>query len=173
MGYETTAGRAALALGVGAIAGATITFSGGMIFVIVVAVLTGKSVPWDQFFVGLDILIIAAILVVYLIGLFVIAAPIWWLLHRHGLRSPRHAFALGAIAAFCVRFAMDAIPALMFAPIGGYQAGDSGGDTIVNGKTTLHGWIEIFQASVIAAAVAAIVALVIWRIAYRPARQKG
>lgn len=168
--YETTLGRASLALGIGAVLGTSITFLGQIMFVIVVKMVTHESVPWNQFFDSLSLLIIIAIFGVYMIGLFIIAAPIWWFLHGRGLRSARHALMFGAIAAFCVRLAMDIIPSLLF-PIDGYSAGDSGGSTVINGRPTLHGWIETFQTAVITAGIAAIVALVIWRIAYRQVRQ--
>ncbi|HWT96291.1 MAG TPA: hypothetical protein VN229_01710 [Terriglobales bacterium] len=169
--YETTTARAALALAVGAVVGTAMTFAGMVLIAAIGEWFTQEPIPWGQFFNRFSLIVIILIFGIYAIGLIAIAAPIWAFLHQRGRRQTRHALALGALAAFCVRFAMDAIPAVMFAPIGGYSAADSGGDTIIDGATTLHGWIEIFQAAVFAAAIGAIVGLVIWCVAYRGVRQ--
>jgi hypothetical protein len=90
------------------------------------------------------------------VGLFALAAPAWWLLHRINVRSLPAALLLGAIGAFLGHLGLEAtgLRALNYAI---HQA--FSGDPMMPENR--------YQAAVALSVVGVIVAAVIWRKAYR------
>ena len=171
--YQTTLPRAAFALLIGVIVGPAITIAGNVIFTVIGLVLNHESVPWADFVAYPAVVIfVLGIFSVYAAGLLFVGAPGWWLLHRLGHRGRLQAVGFGMLAAFFVRLTMDTIPTLCLLNSKN-SAGDSGGDTMINGELTLHGWIELFSNATITSLVAAAVALIIWQLAYRPASRSS
>lgn len=107
--------------------------------------------------------------VVWLAGLAVCGTPCWYVLHKRGLRSWYTAALLGVTLTFLVSFAIQTdLFQLLPAPINSnYSASDNGGPLIVNNRLTPHGWWETAYGSLINGVAGMVVALVIWRIAYR------
>ena len=104
---------------------------------------------------------------VWAAGLILLASVPWALLHYYGLRGWPIAIVLGVVLTFVVVFGF------LTNGFGAYSAqydvsiADSGGPTWVRGRLTPHGWFEAFQFAAICSAVGAVVALAVWRVAYR------
>lgn len=142
---STNPRRATLAVAAGAAVGAL----GVAIVILLPAALAGRiTASSDLLFL---ILIFAIALVGWALGLFLIGLPLWWLCHRNGWRSRRAAALFGAGTTFVVVLLLQASDG-MFAP------------TESNGGNPMF----VARAGVMAL-LGAIVALVIWRTAYRPA----
>ena len=110
-----------------------------------------------------------AAFVVWAIGLTIFALPLWWLFHRIQLRHWLIAAAIGAAMTLFVGFAIETRFFELIPPPskGTYYAGDSGGLTIINHRRTPHGWWVAFRDALMLDFGGSLVALVIWRIAYR------
>jgi hypothetical protein len=108
-------------------------------------------------------------LVVWTLGLILLAVLPWRFLHSAGYRSWLSAAVLGASLTFIVEFALETrVFQLLPVPSEGtYNAGDAGGPTIIDYRLTPHGWLAAFHSSLIFALGGALVALTIWRVAYR------
>ena len=101
-------------------------------------------------------------LVVWALGLAVIGAPLWGLAERAGLRGPHHAIALG----FGTTFLAAAL--LLLVMDGGVVTLRDGGRTLVDqGMRTPWGLWVLVRDSGLFALLGGLVALVVWRIAYR------
>lgn len=103
---------------------------------------------------------------VWLLGLIIIASPIWYMLHTRNKRSIIYALLLGF---FCPFLFWLFISTGYFTGMssGSFSAGDSGGLTWQNGRITLHGLKSALMSSFWLGAQGLVVAAVIWRIAYR------
>ena len=162
--YITTRRRAAAAVSVGALVGAVATNSPTFVVTLLyIDRMQSQHIPILFFMLFMAF-------IVWVVGLALIGVPIWWLLHRKGLRSWWIAVLFGAIAASIVDFALNLALTL---PIEHSSFGDSGGDTIIDGELTAYGWWGLVRGAVLIGIGGAIVALVIWRIAYRPAPQNA
>lgn len=108
-------------------------------------------------------------LVVWASGLVIFGLPLWWLLHRFGLRNWLVPAAVGGAVTFLVNFAAATRLFELLPPPSNssYSAGDAGGPTIIDNRLTPHGWWTTFEGSLVIGAGGILVALVIWRIAYR------
>ncbi len=102
---------------------------------------------------------------VFAIGLFAVGAPAWWALHRARVRSRVAAVTLGFVATFLVSLILSSAPLNFGDSTSSF--GDSGGETISNGRLTTYGWMSAIYGSSQTAVIGAIVALVVWWIAYR------
>lgn len=107
--------------------------------------------------------------IVWAVGLIVFGLPLWWLLHRLGLRKWLVAAVVGATMTFLVDFGIETRAFELIPPPSNstYFAGDAGGSTIINNRLTPHGWWAAFCGALMLSAGGILVALVIWRIAYR------
>jgi hypothetical protein len=107
---------------------------------------------------------------IWSVGLAVVGVPIWWLLHKKGLRSWQAAVLCGAIAAFVGGFAMNLGLVLS---IESSSFSDSGGYSMIDGELTAYGWRSLVLGAVQIGFIGAIVGAVIWRIAYRRVEQRA
>jgi hypothetical protein len=160
--YETTLPRAALGLIAGSIAGALLV----TLFEIVNAFDYYRQYGTQT---GAAMIVFTYALIVWTAGLFLVAPLPWFALHRRGIRGWRAAILFGILLSF--------IGALGFFtngfglnPNGGaFSASDSGGPIWIDGHLTLHGWIEAAKAALLCSIGGALVALAVWRTAYRRA----
>ena len=156
--YETTLVRAVLGL----VAGAA---TGGVL--IALLLLPGSNLEYlRQYGLGHGIAIFIYAAGVWTMGLGLVAPVPWALLHWRGYRGPWVAVSLGALLSSAVLFGFLTDGFGLF-PQHGVSAADSGGPTRIDGRLTLHGWVEAAQLSLLCGVVGGIVGLVIWRTAYR------
>lgn len=140
--YETTLDRAGLALAAGGLLG------GLMVLALVLA--AGQRDVLSLFAAGVLGTVFTTL------GVTAVAAPLWLVLHVAGYRRAWHAAALGALVAMVV-----------------FVAGQTYGFGFFNapvsdGQTIFYRWLSALATSGIVAIVAAGIALVMWRVAYRP-----
>lgn len=143
--------RATLAV----IAGAGIGALGVTLVVFLLATIATGVVSAADLIVSILIFVVA--LVGWSLGLFLFGLPLWWLFHRNGWRGWRVAMLLGALTTFVIVVLLE-ISGGVFA----VATGDSDG-----GHLTSLVWAAVM------ALLGAIVALVIWRTAYRPVEQRA
>ena len=136
--------RATLAVTAGAVIGAL----GVAVVVVLLATIATGVVSASDLIVAILIFIVA--LVGWSLGLFLFGLPLWWLFHRNGWRGRRVAMLLGALTTFVIVFLLEMFGA------------------VTTGNTDAGNLMPLVWAGVMAL-LGAIVALVIWRIAYRPA----
>jgi hypothetical protein len=148
---DTNPRRATLAVTAGAVIGAL----GVSVVVLLLATIATGVVSAADLIVAILIFIVA--LVGWSLGLFLFGLPLWWLFHRNGWRGRRVAMLLGAATTYVIVFLLE-ISGGIFA----VATGDSDG-----GHLTSLVWAGVM------ALLGAIVALVIWRIAYRPVEQRA
>jgi hypothetical protein len=139
--YQTSIDRAGLALATGGALGGIVTM--------VLVALGGH----DAMLALLDALLIGAVFST--LGIAAVAAPIWLAMHAAGWRGPIHAASGGAALSFVLFFGAAT---RWF----GFN-GDIGDD----GAAPLLHWLRAAGSSMILAAAAALIALVMWRVAYR------
>jgi hypothetical protein len=108
-------------------------------------------------------------LVVWAVGLTIFGIPLWWLLHRLRIRHWWAAGIVGAVLTFLVDFGIETrLFELIWPPSNStYSATDSGGPTVIANHLTAHGWWVAVQAALMLSVGGVLVALLIWRIAYR------
>lgn len=99
------------------------------------------------------------------VGLFALAAPVWWLLHRMNLRSLPVALVLGAIGPFLGHLGLEAT---------GFRAMNSAMHDVFSGEPMMpeDAWSS-YRAALALSVGGVIVAAVIWRKAYRRVDQRG
>lgn len=97
-------------------------------------------------------------------GLIFIASPAWVFLHSSGRTHPKHAILLGLTTCLVVSLGFS-----LSAPqdIGTFAI--DGRALILDGRRTLYGWFIILKDAILFANLGGMVALVIWRVAYRRA----
>lgn len=117
--------------------------------------------PW------LILLMLAAASGVWGLGIALLGAPIWWLLHRGGIRSPVAAVALGVSLTFFVGvFIGTGGFGLSYGGPGTVSMSDGGGATVVTNQITLHGWLSAVRMAGLLAIGGGIVGYVVRRVAY-------
>jgi hypothetical protein len=139
--YEATLDRVGLALGAGAALGGTLVLG--------LFMLGGQRDPialttaWllGTVFVG--------------IGITAVAGPLWLVMHVAGLRRARHAALIGALAALAI---------FIGAQTWGFGLADM---PVMDNRTLIFRWISALLTSGIVAILAALIAAIMWRIAYR------
>jgi len=144
---STNPRRATLAVAAGAVIGAL----GVAIVVLLLATIATGVVNASDLIVAILIFVVA--LTGWSLGLFLFGLPLWWLFHRNGWRGRRVAMLLGAFTTLVV--------VLLLEMSGGILA-------VTTGNTAAGHLMPLVWAGAMAL-LGAIVALVIWRIAYRPA----
>jgi hypothetical protein len=151
--------RAALALTAGAIVGGLLTalllLAPGLITDFQAYRMMG---PWGPY---IGVVVAIASFWYFLVGLFVVGAPAWYLAHRLGRTRWFDAMAVGTALMFLVT---------MFVTTGPSDGGSlraRGVDLMVDGHLTEQGRIDALETSICMAAIGAIVGFVIWWIAYR------
>jgi hypothetical protein len=147
--FSTNPRRATQAVAVGALSGAL----GVTTVILLLAALDGGITSASDLLFSVLIFVVA--LIGWTLGLFLLGLPLWWFLHRNGWRGRRSAALLGAGTTFVVVLLLQVSDG-MFAP----TAGGSG-------------ILMLFARAGFMALLGAIVALVIWRIAYRPADNRA
>jgi hypothetical protein len=143
----TTPWRATLAAAAGAVIGAL----GVAIVVLMMATAGAGALNLSDLIVSILIFIVA--LAGWSLGLFLIGLPLWWLFHRNGWHSWRVAMLLGAFTTFIIVLLLERSGGIL-----AVATGDSDGRDLIS-----FVWVSVM------AVLGAIVALVIWSIAYRPA----
>jgi riboflavin transporter FmnP len=121
------------------------------------ALLSGVFNQWSGFWFGT----VAMIVVSEVLSL-VIALPLYL-----GLQRVRN---IGALECAVVGIAVTAIlnlGSLLFSGGPGYSAGDGGGDTIVNGHVTAHGFVSALLGTAVQSVLGVAIALAFWFIAIR------
>jgi hypothetical protein len=143
--YEATLDRVGLALGLGSVLGGGIALG--------LTLLGGDRDP-----LHLVMLFLLGTLFVG-IGITAVAGPLWLVMHVAGLRRWYHAAMVGAFTALAIfigaqtyQFGLLEMPAL-------------------DGRTWMFRWISAIGTSLLLAIVAAVIGLIMWRIAYRRQRE--
>jgi hypothetical protein len=164
-GYSTNPSRVILSLTAGAATGA--------IF-IALSYLWGTAQSLGIRYVlvyglGWSIVVFMVAFVVWGIGLILFGLPLWLLFHKLRLRHWLVAAIVGAAMTFTVGFGIETrLFELIPPPTNStYSESDSGGPTVVANRRTPHGWRVAARTALTLGAVGVVVALVIWRIAYR------
>jgi hypothetical protein len=148
---STNPRRATLAVTAGAVIG---TLGVAVVVLLLATIATGVVSPPDLI---VAILIFIVALVGWSLGLFLFGLPLWWLFHRNGWRGRRVAMLLGALTTFVIVLLLE-----MFGGVFAVATGDSEA-----------GHLQSLVWASIMALLGAIVALVIWRIAYRQGDQRA
>lgn len=160
--YVTTLPRAAMSL----LAGALV--AGPATILIMLAPAIGSSVYDLKTFVAQFAFASIAAVIVYALGLLVLAAPIWALLHNRGHRSWRSAITLGGALGFTVTLLLYLWPTFPIRPEGSSASfGGSAGMLVEDNVVTSLGWTTFLGYSSVYALVCALVGFLIWRLAYR------
>ena len=148
---STNPRRATLAVTVGAIIGAL----GVAVVVLLLATAGTEVLNFSDLIVSILIFVVG--LVGWSLGLFLFGLPLWWLFHRNGWRGWRVAMLLGAFTTFVIVVLLERSGGIL-----AVATGDSDSGNLIS-----------FVWAGVMAVLGAIVALVIWRIAYRPFDQHG
>jgi hypothetical protein len=146
---STNPRRATLAAMAGAVVGAL-----GVVAAVLLLAAMASGVSVTDLVVSLLISVVA--LVGWSLGLFLFGLPLWWLFHRNGWRGRRVAMLLGAFTTLVI--------VLLLEMSGGILA-------VTTGNSDVGHLMPLVWAGVMAL-LGALVALVIWHIAYRPVSQR-
>lgn len=111
--------------------------------------------------------VFVAAYIFWAIGISVVGGPLWLILHDAGWRQPWIAGLGGALAPFCVAFALSTNMFTGSEPGTTYFVG--GGLIWDHGVLTAFGWRSALNGAVLYALYGFAVGLLIWRIAYRKA----
>ena len=105
---------------------------------------------------------------VWLIGLVVIGAPFWFLMHKMQFTSWVHVVLTVPILMFFVVFALKTQGFGFFqSDMGNFSAWEFGGSTWIDGRMTLHGWFAAAGVSLVFSLYGLVVALAVWGVAYK------
>lgn len=157
--------RAALALLAGSLVGALLV---PLLHVGTVLIFAGREFveQWRPQYLQFFLLEFAVAWIVIAAGLLAIGIPGWWAFHRAGRRGWRAAAIFGLVATFVGALLFYAGPWIFFGE-GGYSA--DGYDILEDGRLTSYGWSILVMSAAEIAPFGAIVAVVIWKLAYRGA----
>jgi len=104
--------------------------------------------------------VFAVAVLLWVLGLIVLGGPLWWFLHRLGLRG----WVTAAIAGFGLPVVVTMVVAAMASrpmEVGSSWSRDSGGLTSRNGVLTAHGWANQARGSVLLGVAGAVVAITV------------
>ncbi|MDZ4371497.1 MAG: hypothetical protein U1C74_08780 [Phenylobacterium sp.] len=104
------------------------------------------------------------------LGLTLVGAPVWWRLHRRGLRSRWTAALVGFGLPVVVTLLMVAAAPLIQGDTVSTTRDSTGVLTSENGVLTARGWVNQIRSSLLLGVAGVAVALVVHRIAYRRPR---
>jgi hypothetical protein len=140
--YQTTLDRTGLALA-----------AGGMLYGVLTVLLALGNGGRD---IGVFVEMFAIGTLLAMMAITATFGPLWLALHASGRRGPGHAAALGGVVALALwaAAAEDALKSYAFATTG----------------VAAIGWLRAIGVALIFTAIAAAVALVMWRVAYRRVR---
>lgn len=139
--YDATLDRVGLALAVGSGLGGAL--------VVALRLLAGERNP--MFLTGSWLL--GTVFVA--IGITAVVGPLWLVLHVAGLRRARHAALVGALAALAI---------FVGAQTWGFGMLDM---PVMDNRTWLYVWLSALATSAVLAVAAALIGVIMWRIAYR------
>lgn len=139
--FEATLDRVGLALGVGAALGGTLVLG--------LFMLGGQRDP-----VSLTMAWLLGTVFVG-IGITAVAGPLWLVMHVAGLRKARYAAAIGALSALGI---------LVGAQTWGFGLLDM---PVMDNRTLMYRWASALLVTIVPAILAALIATLMWRIAYR------
>jgi hypothetical protein len=155
----TTQRRAICAVLAGAATGAILTTLSSVVPV----ALTPEPYGGLEKALGIGIATLVAAFCVWALGILSLGVPIWLWAHGRGLRSAWAAITVGAVLPFIATTVLGA------ASLSGFTSLSSGGiDEVVNGHLTLAGWGSVVGQALLLALAGALIAMVIWRVAYWP-----
>lgn len=139
--YDATLDRVGLALGVGSGLGGLVAL--GLLLVGGTRDPLALTVMWvmGSLFVG--------------IGITAVAGPLWLVMHVAGLRRARHAALVGALTALAI---------FVGAQTWGFGLFDM---PVMDNRTLLYRWASALLVTIVPAILAALIAALMWRIAYR------
>lgn len=165
VGYHTNPVRAAGALCVGAVAGASLVTADYVIGLL--QVLGPEHVL--RYGMRKSMIIFFFAWIVWIVGLLAVGTPFWVLFHRLGFRRWPIAMALGATLSFAISLGIstNGFGLIPPPPNSSYSASDSGGPTVENNKLTPHGWASAITGALLIAAYGAGVGWLVWRTAYK------
>ena len=89
------------------------------------------------------------------IGITAVVGPLWLVLHVAGLRRARHAALVGALSALAI---------FVGAQTWGFGMLDM---PVMDNRTWLYVWLSALATSAVLAVAAALIGVIMWRIAYR------
>lgn len=139
--YDATLDRVGLALAVGSGLGGAL--------VVMLRLIAGERNP--MFLTGSWLL--GTVFVA--IGITAVVGPLWLVLHVAGLRRARHAALVGALSALAI---------FVGAQTWGFGMLDM---PVMDNRTWIYVWLSALATSAILAAAAALIGVIMWRIAYR------
>lgn len=139
--YETTLDRVGIALGIGAVLGGTLVLG--------LFMLGGQRDPVSLTMAWLLGTVFVAI------GMTAVAGPLWLVMHVAGLRKARYAAAIGALSALAI---------LVGAQTWGFGLFDM---PVMDNHTLIYRWASALLVTIVPALLAALIAALMWRIAYR------
>ena len=139
--YDATLDRVGLALAVGSGLGGTL--------VVALRLIAGERNP--MFLTGSWLL--GTVFVA--IGITAVVGPLWLVLHVAGLRRARHAAMVGALSALAI---------FVGAQTWGFGMFDM---PVMDNRTWIYVWLSALATSAVLAVMAALIGVVMWRIAYR------
>ena len=139
--YDISIDRAGLALGAGSLLAG--------VLVLALVLLSGKSDP----------LTLASLFVLGSlfagIAITAVGGPLWLVMHVAGLRGPRHAALVGAVTAMAIFVGAQTYGFGLFEM------------PPMDNSAWIYRWISALASSAVLAVLAALIGLVMWRIAYR------
>jgi hypothetical protein len=159
---STTFLRACFALLIGALVASSATI------LLIASIAVGSGITdWNSFVAQMGFAFVLATLT-YILGLFLLAAPLWTFLHKMGHRSWKDAGLLGATLGFIVTLLFYISPTWPIRPEGSRSSfGGSAGLLVEDNVVTPLGWATFLSYSAIHGAICALIGILVWRLAYR------
>lgn len=97
-----------------------------------------------------------------------LATPVpWAILHHYKKQSWPIAVAFGTILTFLVALGLITHGFNLFVVAGGFSASDNGGPTWIDGRLTLHGWVEALKVALTCSVACAFVGFVVLADSFR------
>jgi hypothetical protein len=165
--YVTSAERAIGAVFVGAFVGGSSLIGEMIAPSLFESNSSGGATSGDVGGIGILFFAIAVASIGFGIGIIVVGVPAWLFLHRRGRRNWYHAALLGIALGFVATSFLLIAMYLYMDHAGAGGIADTGGEVMLEGRFTAHGWWSIVKAALYVTLAACPAALIVWRIAYR------